>query len=104
MTETYLIALTNAAICVAVIVILLCRLNAMGGSLRVRFAVRVAHALGVGAMMCSMLRPMINEWPGYASLLVDAYVLMELWSSRSAWRGIDGDHPPDSAITPLETT
>lgn len=104
MTETYLIALVNAAFCVAIIVILLCRLNAMGGSIRVKLAVRVAHAIGVGAMMCSMLRPMINEWPGYASLLVDTYVLMELWASRSAWHGIDGDQPPDSAITSLETT
>lgn len=97
MNELYLIALANAVFCVVCIVILVCRLNAMGGDLRVRLSVKIAHAVGVGAMFCSMLRPMINEWPGYADLFVDIYVLAELWASGSAWRG---DKPPLSATVP----
>jgi len=100
MNELYLIALANAAFCITCIVILVCRLNAMGGK-NIKMSVKVAHAVGVGAMVCSMFRPMINEWPGYASLLVDIYVLAELWASGSAWRG---DKPPLSATVhaPLE--
>ena len=100
MTELYLIALANAAFCITCIVILVYRLNAMGGK-SIKMSVKIAHAVGVGATFCSMLRPMINEWPGYASLLVDIYVLAELWASRSAWRG---DKPPLSATVhaPLE--
>lgn len=96
MTELYLIALANAAFCITCIVILVCRLNAMGGK-SIKMSVKIAHAVGVGAMFCSMLRPMINEWPGYADLFVDAYILAELWASGSAWRG---DKPPLSATVP----
>jgi hypothetical protein len=98
MIEQHLIALANAALCTASIVILLCRLNAMGKN--VRFAVQLAHGLGVGAMAGSALRPLIHEWPGYASLLVGVYVLAELLASRAAWRSVHGDEPPPSATIP----
>lgn len=93
--ERNLIACVNAMICVVCIVILACRLNSM--SEMTRFSVRAAHALGLAAMVGSGARPLIGEWPGYASLLVAVYILAELWSSRRAWRGPRGDEPPVSA-------
>ncbi len=98
MNEQHLIALANAALCSVSAVILLCRLNAMGDN--VRISVQISHALGVGAMFGSALRPWIHEWPGYASLLVSAYVLAELLASRTAWRSNRGDEPPPSATVP----
>lgn len=101
MTELYAIAMVNALLCAVCIVILLCRLNAMGGHQRVKRIVVASHAIGVGAMFCSMFRPFIGEWPGYASLLVGVYILWELWSSRDAWRSQYGcDMPPESATIP----
>ncbi len=103
MNELYLIALVNAGACITAIIIIACRLNAMTGKVRVRWEVKCAHAIGMGAMFCSMLRPFIHEWPGYASLMVDAYILAELWASRHAWHG---DRPPESTMqpAPLDTS
>ena len=95
MTEIYLIALANLAMCLTSVVIMLCRLNAMGSN--VRRIVVVEYAIGVGAMVLSALRPLIGEWPGYASLGVAAFVLVQLMASAPAWRG---DVPPDVATQP----
>lgn len=95
MTELYLIALANLVMCVASVVILLCRLNAMGGN--VRRIVVVEYAIGVGAMVLSALRPLLGEWPGYASLGVAVFVLVQLIASAPAWKG---DTPPDVATSP----
>ena len=95
MNEHYLIALANLAMCVTSIVILLCRLNAMGGN--VRRLVVVEYAVGVGAMVLSACRPLIGEWPGYASLAVAGYVLVQLLASAPAWKG---DKPPEAATSP----
>jgi hypothetical protein len=95
MTEVYLIALANLAMCLSSVVIMLCRLNAMGSN--VRRIVVVEYAVGVGAMFVSALRPLIGEWPGYASLAVAFFVLVQLIASAPAWRG---DTPPDIATAP----
>lgn len=95
MTELYLIALANFAACFASLIILLCRLNAMEQNIR-RIVV-VEYAVGVGAMLVSALRPLIGEWPGYASLCVAAFVLVQLIASAPAWKG---DTPPDVATAP----
>lgn len=95
MNELYLIALANLAMCVTSVVILLCRLNAMGRN--VRRIVVVEYAVGVGAMVLSALRPLIGEWPGYASLGVATFVLVQLLASAPAWKG---DVPPDVATAP----
>lgn len=95
MNELYLIALANLAMCLASVVILLCRLNAMGSN--VRRIIVVEYAVGVGAMVLSALRPLIGEWPGYASLGVAFFVLVQLIASAPAWKG---DTPPDVATAP----
>lgn len=95
MNEIYLIALVNFVLCLPSVVIMLCRLNAMGKN--VRRIVVVEYAVGVGAMVVSACRPMIGEWPGYASLLVAFFVLLQLVASAPAWKG---DKPPDVATAP----
>lgn len=95
MNELYLIALANLAMCAVSVVILICRLNAMGDN--VRRIVVAEYAVGVGAMVVSALRPLIGEWPGYASLLVAFFVLVQLIASAPAWKG---DVPPDVATAP----
>ena len=95
MHELYLIALANVVLCGASAFICICRLNAMQrGARPVRWAVRMEYALGVGAMVASAGRPLIGEWPGYASLCVASYVLWALLASGRAWQG---DEPPDAA-------
>jgi len=89
MNELYLIALANFALCVASTVIMLCRLNGMGKD--VRRIVVLEYAFGVGAMVFSAFRPLIGEWPGYASLGVAIFVLLQLIASAPAWMG---DKPP----------
>lgn len=95
MTELYLIALCNLALCLASVIIMLCRLNAMG--VDIRRIVVIEYAVGVGAMVLSACRPLINEWPGYASLAVAFFVLVQLIASAPAWRG---DKPPTIATRP----
>ena len=92
MKELHLIALANFCLCAVSTVILLCRLNGMGSD--VRRIVAVEYAVGVGAMVFSAGRPLIGEWPGYASLGVAAFVLLQLVASAPAWRN---DNPPDVA-------
>ncbi len=97
MTEQHLIALVNAIACAISWFIMVCRLNSMRHMPKGRFWVRAEYAVGVGAMIASAFRPLINEWPGYASLCVAAYVLVALIASGKAWRG---DKPPANATAP----
>jgi hypothetical protein len=95
MNEIYLIALMNLVLCTASGFVCICRLNAMERrSRRVRWSVQAEYAIGLGAMIASAGRPLIGEWPGYASLCVSVYVLWALLASRRAWRG---DRAPDVA-------
>lgn len=95
MNEAYLIALANLAMCMVSTFICICRLNSMQRRVRrVRWVVRAEYSVGVGAMLASGFRPLIGEWPGYASLVVAAYVLLALIASSRAWHG---DRPPEIA-------
>lgn len=94
MNELHLIAVANALMCGCSWFICICRLNSMRSNPRVRFIVRLEYALGVAAMMLSAVRPLLGEWPGYASLGVAAYVLVALLASGPAWRN---DEPPEVA-------
>lgn len=99
MSEYYVIALVNLALSLAAHVICICRLNAMQPG--VRWIVRAEYAFGAAALLVSAFRPLIGEWPGYASLGVAAYVLWALIASSAAWHG---DRAPESATdnAPLE--
>ena len=92
MTELHLIAMANLALCLASAFICLCRLNGMGDDTR-RLVV-FEYAFGMGALLFSAGRPLIGEWPGYASLAMGAFVLFQLLASAPAWKG---DTPPDVA-------
>lgn len=89
----HLIAFINFCLCVPSFVICICRLNAMD-SKTVLWRVQAEYALGAGALFFSAFRPLIGEWPGYASLLMAAYVLWMLIASGHAWKN---DKPPEVA-------
>jgi len=87
-----MIAMLNLLLSVPSIVICICRLNTMSRDTLMR--VKLEYALGVGVLLFSSLRPMIDEWPGYATLATTTYILVILLSSSNAWRG---DKPPHTA-------
>lgn len=84
MDKVYLLAMANFALCMPSMFICICRLNAMTKSVLLR--VRIEYAVGAGALFCSAFRPLIGEWPGYASVGMAVYVLVMLVASSHAWR------------------
>lgn len=94
MDNLYLIAMLNLVLSVPSIIICICRLNTMGRDTLMR--VKLEYALSVGVLVFSSLRPLIGEWPGYATLATTTLILVMLLSSSNAWRG---DKPPPSATT-----
>lgn len=103
MIENHVIAFLNACMCGTSGIIFLCRLNAMRrGERKVRFLVQAEYAVGVGAMFASGLSPWWYETPGYATLIVAFYILVQLIASTPAWRPVRGaqERPPESATTP----
>lgn len=95
MDKLYSLAMLNLLLSVPSIIICICRLNTMGRDTLMR--VKFEYALGVGVLVFSSLRPLINEWPGYATLATTTLILVMLLSSSNAWRG---DKPPPSATGP----
>lgn len=93
MTEQYLFAFANLVLCAPSFFICICRLNAMQRK-KTRVLVQIEYAFGAAVLLLSALRPLINEWPGYASLAMATYVLVSMVASRHAWRN---DTPPVSA-------
>lgn len=92
MDRLHLLAMLNLLLSVPSIIICICRLNTMGRDTLMR--VKLEYALGVGVLVFSSLRPLIGEWPGYATLATTTLILVMLLSSSNAWRG---DQPPPSA-------
>jgi hypothetical protein len=95
MDNLYLLAMLNLVLSVPSIVICICRLNTMGHDTLMR--VKFEYAFGVGVLVFSALRPLIDEWPGYATIGTTLLILVNLASSSNAWRG---DTPPPSATGP----
>lgn len=103
MMEFYLIersmfALGNMMLCTVALVIIICRLNSM--TRHTRLVVKLAHAVGAGAMVYSAASFSLNDWPSGARIGIMIYILCELWASRHAWRSARGDSPPPSATIP----
>lgn len=92
MRELYLFAFVNLAICMAVVFISICRLNAMGPHVLMRVRAEYAGYI-VGALVAG-LQPWWGEWPRWGSIGIAAALLGGLlWSAR-AWRN---DTPPTVA-------
>ena len=96
MTDLYLFALANAALCAAIVLISLCRLNTMQGA--VLYRVRSEYAAYVGCATASALQPWWGEWPMWGSLAMAVGLLAGLLCSAHAWRH---DTPPESATAPM---
>ncbi|UVH54656.1 hypothetical protein NWF24_17570 [Variovorax paradoxus] len=95
MTDLYLMALVNVGLCVAIVVISVCRLNTMQGSVLLR--VQSEYAGYIGGAIASAAQPWWNEWPQWGSLAIAAALLLGLIFSGHAWRK---DKPPASATAP----
>jgi len=95
MTEIYLFAFANWAVCSAVGVIAICRLNAMQGS--VLFRVRSEYAVYLGGATLSGFQFWLGEWPGWGDLAMSTALLVGLMCSAHAWRRGDADEAPDIA-------
>ena len=95
MNEMYLFSIVNLALCIAILVISLCRLNTMDGS--VLYRVRSEYAGYVASAFASGLQPWWGEWPRWGSLSIAAAILLGLLCSSHAWRR---DVPPSTATVP----
>lgn len=107
-TNQPLVLLLNAALCLAIMVICICRLNAMDHYVLMR--VRIEYVFCITAGFISMARPWWGENVGWASLMLESAILIIFFSSSHAWRPVrtsEGiiDTPPQNARTdhaPLE--
>jgi hypothetical protein len=95
MTDLYLFAIANLALCCSIAFISLCRLNAMQRG--VLWRVRLEYAAYLGGAVASGLQPMWGEWPQWGSVLLAAVLLIGLLCSGRAWAG---DQAPQSATSP----
>lgn len=91
--DNHLLAMLNLVLSVPSIIICICRLNTMDRKTTL-MRVKLEYASAVGVLIFSMLRPLIGEWPGYATLATTTLILVMLLTSSNAWRG---DKPPPSA-------
>lgn len=92
MTDLYLFAIVNLAICGAIGFIALCRLNAMEGP--VLYRVRSEYAGYIAGAIAAGLQPWWNEWPQWGSLSIAGALLLGLIFSGHAWKH---DTTPDVA-------
>lgn len=90
MTENYLFALANFALCAAIAFMAFCRLNAMHGAVLLR--VRSEYAVYLAVAIVCAFQPWWGEWPRWGSLLITAALGWGLLTSKHAWR----DGPPES--------
>lgn len=97
----------NAALCIGIMIVSVCRINAMDNT--VLFRVFLEYAFFLTAAFVSLVRPFIGESVGWATVMLEAAVLASFFTSMHAWRRIDVmggkiDMPPESArsdVAPL---
>lgn len=94
MTEAYLFAGANLALCQAIVFVCLCRLNLMNKKVLSR--VRSEYAGYIGGAFISGLQPMWGEWPQWGSVALAAALLLGLIFGGIGWRR----GPPESATEP----
>lgn len=92
MTELYLFALANFVMCMTIVFISICRLNAMKGDVLLR--VKCEYAAYIGGALTSAAQPWWGEWPAYGSLAMAGVLLLGLLCSGHAWRRGDEDKVP----------
>lgn len=79
--------LLNAVLCLSIMGICVCRLNAMKGK-AVLIRVQVEYATYMTAAFVSMARPWWEENVGWASLMLESAILIGFLSSTHAWRTV----------------
>ncbi|RYF70863.1 MAG: hypothetical protein EOO22_13560 [Comamonadaceae bacterium] len=92
MNDLYLYAIANAFVCMGIVFISICRINAMeDGTLRRVFFEYVGYLAGA---LASATQPWYGQWPQEGSLALSAALLGGLIASSHAWRS---DVPPPCA-------
>lgn len=99
-TNQPLVLLINAGLCLTIMGICLCRLNAMSRAVLLR--VQFEYVFYMGAGFISMARPWWGENVGWASLMLETAILISFLSSKHAWRAVQTpagpvDTPPENA-------
>jgi hypothetical protein len=100
-TNQPIVLLLNAALCIAIMGICVCRLNAMDEHVLLR--VRLEYVLCMTTGFVSMARPWWGENVGWASLMLEITILAIFFSSSHAWRPVKTRHgvidtPPANAM------
>lgn len=95
-----LMALANAALCLCIVFVSVCRLNTMRGL--VLWRVRLEYSGYVGGAIAAAVQPYWGEFPEWGALSIASCLLVGLICSSSAWR----HGPPESTTipAPLEPT
>lgn len=107
-TNQPLVLCLNAFLCISIMGISLCRLNAMDKD--VLFRVKLEYVFFMATGFVSMGRPWWGENVGWASLMLETATLISFLCSSHAWRPVRTSHgvidtPPESSKTdhaPLE--
>lgn len=81
-----ILLLINATLCISIMGICICRLNAMGKA--ALFRVQFEYVTYMAAAFVSMARPWWEENVGWASLMLESAILIGFLSSTHAWRTI----------------
>lgn len=87
-----LMAVLNFGLCMGIVFVSICRLNAMGPD--VLWRVRSEYAGLIGGAMAAAVQPWWNEMPEWGALALAAGMLNALYAQRKAWRH---DTPPIEA-------
>lgn len=87
-------ALANVVLCMAIVFMSVCRLNAMRGV--VLWRVRLEYSGYVGGALASAVQPYWGELPEWGALALATAVIVGLLCSSRAWR----NGPPESATQP----
>lgn len=97
--QSHLLALVNAALAMACLIICVCRINGM--TRHTRPLVVAEYAVGAGASFGNMFLPWTGIWPNIYTVVITASILLKLVASTHAWRN---DEPPTIAtdLAPLE--
>jgi len=95
MNELYLFALANFVICMAIVFIAICRLNAMKGDVLMR--VKSEYAVYIGGALTAAAQPWWGEWPQAGSLCLAGAMLFGMFCSSHAWRRGTEDKVPEIA-------
>lgn len=107
MTNTPTMLALNAALCISIMAIALCRLNAMNGMKgETLYRVQAEYVVYMTTAFISLTRPYWGEFVGWPSIMLESAILIGFITSTHAWRRVIAPHcvidaPPPTAQSDL---